>query len=78
MRRMITLAVIAMALAGCGGSTSAPTSAAGLGDKTASSTGVVSWTWKVGTRTTPGSWPVIVGCSKGDLYDSITKNLKVQ
>jgi outer membrane biosynthesis protein TonB len=57
---------------------SGSSTAAGLGDKTASSTGVVSWTWKVGSRTTPGSWPVTVGCSKGDLYDSLTKNPKVQ
>ena len=57
---------------------SGSSTAAGLGDKTASSTGVASWTWKVGARTTPGSWPVTVECSKGDLYDSIVKNLKVQ
>jgi hypothetical protein len=22
----------------------------------------LSWTWKVGTRTTPGRWPVVVSC----------------
>jgi hypothetical protein len=22
----------------------------------------LSWTWKVGTRTTPGRWPIVVGC----------------
>jgi hypothetical protein len=22
----------------------------------------ISWTWKVGTRTTPGRWPIIVSC----------------
>ena len=57
---------------------SGPSKATGLGDKTASSTGVVSWTWKVGAGTTPGSWPVTVECSKGALSDSIVKNLKVQ
>ena len=22
----------------------------------------LSWTWKVGTRTTPGRWPIVVSC----------------
>jgi hypothetical protein len=22
----------------------------------------ISWTWKVGTRTTPGRWPIVVSC----------------
>ena len=22
----------------------------------------ISWTWKVGTRTTPGRWPILVSC----------------
>jgi outer membrane biosynthesis protein TonB len=57
---------------------SGSSTAAGLGDKTANSSGIVSWTWKVGTRTTPGSWPVTVSCSRGDLFDSITKDLVVR
>jgi micrococcal nuclease len=36
--------------------------AQGLYTKTASASGVVSWSWKVGTRTTPGSWPVRISC----------------
>lgn len=36
--------------------------AAGLYTKRATSAGNVSWTWKVGTRTTPGSWPVVISC----------------
>jgi hypothetical protein len=36
--------------------------AAGLGLQTADSRGYVTWTWKVGTRTTPGTWPIIVEC----------------
>jgi hypothetical protein len=24
--------------------------------------GRISWTWKVGTRTTPGRWPIVVSC----------------
>jgi hypothetical protein len=31
----------------------------------------VSWTWKVGTRTTPGRWPIYVRCgSAGTLHTS--------
>jgi hypothetical protein len=33
--------------------------------------GRVSWTWKVGTRTTPGRWPITVSCgSAGRLRTS--------
>ena len=41
---------------------SGPSEAQGLGSKQADSSGRVSWTWKVGTRTTPGEWPIIVTC----------------
>jgi hypothetical protein len=34
--------------------------AAGLGPKTADGSGKITWSWTVGTRTTPGSWPVII------------------
>jgi hypothetical protein len=31
----------------------------------------ISWSWKVGTRTTPGRWPIIVSCgSSGSLRTS--------
>ena len=39
--------------------------AAGLADRFADGAGVVSWTWVVGTRTTPGTWPVTVTCTGG-------------
>jgi hypothetical protein len=51
--------------------------AAGLGPKTASPIGTVSWTWLVGPRTTPGSWPVTVTCSKGGASSSATKLFQV-
>ena len=41
---------------------SGPSTAAGLGSKQANANGVASWSWKVGTRTTAGSWPVIISC----------------
>jgi hypothetical protein len=35
--------------------------------------GKVSWTWKVGTRTTPGRWPIVVSCGgAGTLRTSFT------
>ncbi len=39
---------------------SGPSKAQGLYPKQADSNGDVSWTWKVGTRTTPGSWKIVV------------------
>lgn len=39
---------------------SGPSTASGLYPKTADSSGRVSWTWKVGTRTTAGSWRIVV------------------
>ncbi len=47
---------------------SGPSTASGLYPKTADSDGYVSWTWKVGTNTTPGSWRIVVSAS----YDSQT------
>jgi len=52
---------------------SGPSSAAGLGPQTAPSSGVLSWTWKVGSRTKPGSWPVTVSCSIGSSSASQTR-----
>ena len=42
---------------------SGPATAAGLGPATSSAAGNVSWTWRVGANTTPGSWPITVTCS---------------
>ena len=36
--------------------------AKGLGPKRG---GEITWTWKVGSRTRPGKWPVVVDCGKG-------------
>jgi hypothetical protein len=41
---------------------SGPSTAAGLETKTSDGAGNVSWTWKVGSNTTPGSWPITVTC----------------
>jgi hypothetical protein len=42
---------------------SGPSEAAGLYSKRPAR-GRVSWTWKVGTRTTPGRWPIVVSCGR--------------
>lgn len=42
---------------------SGPSKAAGLDPKTASPAGLVSWTWKVGAKTTSGNWPIEVTCN---------------
>ncbi len=57
---------------------SGPSSAAGLGPATAGANGDVSWTWTVGSRTTPGSWPVTVSCMADGLTASATATLVVQ
>jgi len=44
---------------------SGPSRAKGLVPKVASSSGRVSWTWRVGSNTTPGRWPIVVTCDKG-------------
>jgi hypothetical protein len=47
---------------------SGPSHAAGLYPKRGR---LISWTWKVGTRTTPGRWPIVVNCgSAGRLRTS--------
>ena len=41
---------------------SGPSEAHGLYPKRTNAQKRVSWTWKVGTRTTPGRWPIRVSC----------------
>jgi micrococcal nuclease len=57
---------------------SGPSTAQGLYSKTADSSGTVSWTWKVGTRTTPGSWRIVVNASLGDQTASQSTYFTVQ
>jgi hypothetical protein len=39
---------------------SGPSKAQGLDPKKAAADGTVSWSWKVGTSTTPGTWKIVV------------------
>lgn len=56
---------------------SGKSTAAGLDDKTAAANGVVAWTWKVGTNTTPGSWPVTVTCHNSGGSATLQTTLQV-
>jgi hypothetical protein len=56
---------------------SGPSTARGLDPKAASVTGTVAWSWIVGSRTTPGSWPVTVSCSRGGQTDTAQRFLSV-
>jgi len=40
---------------------SGPSSAAGLYPQRGAR---ITWTWRVGSRTTPGRWPIVVSCGK--------------
>jgi hypothetical protein len=51
---------------------SGPSSAAGLDTKNSDGAGNVSWTWKVGTNTTHGSWPIFVTCGDASAETHIT------
>lgn len=44
---------------------SGPSRARGLVPRDADPRGRVSWTWRVGSNTTPGQWPIIVTCWRG-------------
>ena len=52
--------------------------AAGLEPKKAGTTGNVVWKWKVGSHTTPGSWPITVQCDHGDRTATVTRNFTVK
>ena len=53
---------------------SGPSKAQGLVAKTSDGAGNVSWTWIVGSNTTPGQWPIYVTCgsANGQTYITVT------
>ena len=57
---------------------SGPSRARGLVPQDANSRGQVSWTWRVGSNTTPGRWPVIVRCSVRDDVGELRTLLEVR
>lgn len=46
---------------------SGPSHATGLEPRISDSKGNIAWVWKIGTRTTPGIWPIIVECGRGEI-----------
>ncbi len=57
---------------------SGPSSARGLSPGTADETGKVSWSWTVGSNTTPGSWPIVVVAASGGKTVSETRYFTVR
>lgn len=57
---------------------SGPSKAAGLYPKTASGAGDVAWSWRVGTSTTLGSWPITITCSSGSATATASTSITVQ
>jgi hypothetical protein len=57
---------------------SGPSTAGGLVTKTADSSGVVTWTWKVGSHAPTGSWPIGIGCSLGHRNGMASTELRVK
>jgi micrococcal nuclease len=53
---------------------SGPSHASGLGAKTANSSGIISWRWRVGTNTTPGHYPVIIRVNGSTIRKTLTVN----
>jgi len=57
---------------------SGPSRAKGLTPKTSDAHGMVAWTWLVGARTTPGTWPVSVNCNAGGQTGTLQTSIIVQ
>lgn len=51
---------------------SGPSTAAGLYPKTANGSGYISWSWKVGTRTHPGTYPVYITVNGTNITRTLT------
>lgn len=56
---------------------SGPSRAKGLVPKVAGGSGRVSWTWRVGSNTTPGRWPIVVTCQKGGDHGELRTSFEV-
>jgi hypothetical protein len=57
---------------------SGPSEAEGLTPKTADSSGRVTWVWAIGTRTTPGEWPVTVKATFNGFTSTHTETFEVR
>lgn len=57
---------------------SGESTASGLFPKTADNSGRVSWTWKVGAKTTPGPWEIVITASYSGKIVSQTTYFEVK
>lgn len=57
---------------------SGSSTAAGLTTKTAGGSGSITWKWKVGGRTTKGTYPIYVTCEKGEREGSTDSTFRVR
>jgi len=57
---------------------SGPSRARGLAPRQADGAGRVSWTWRVGSNTTPGQWPIEVTCRKGGETGTLRTSFEVR
>ncbi|HEV2055928.1 MAG TPA: hypothetical protein VGV06_12250 [Methylomirabilota bacterium] len=57
---------------------SGPSRAKGLDPKLADHSGFVTWRWRVGSKTTPGQWPVVVTCEHGGNRGELRTMLEVR
>jgi micrococcal nuclease len=51
---------------------SGPSTAAGLDNAQTDAKGLMSWAWKVGTRTTSGTWPITITCGDQPAETEVT------
>jgi hypothetical protein len=56
---------------------SGPSSSAGLGPQTAGADAMVTWSWKVSSSTTPGTWSITVTAESGGGSNSLTISFQV-
>jgi len=55
---------------------SGPSKAKGLDPKNSDGSGNCTWSWKVGTRTTPGDWKIVLtaeGSGQTETYFTVTE-----
>lgn len=57
---------------------SGPSRAKGLVPKKADSQGNITWVWRVGTRTTPGTWPIHIMCTWGRQQAEVKTQFEVK
>ncbi len=57
---------------------SGPSKAKGLVPKLADGKGRIAWTWRVGSNTTPGKWPIEVNCQKGEARGVLKTSFEVR